>query len=81
MIGRLGIARLTIAGCGVGIACWIICDAKACMIRESGDQGSRREGCCELVAVEWIPVIGGNEGISPSPGFGRESIGGIGAAL
>lgn len=81
MIGRLGIARLTIAGCGVGIACCTICDAMACMVRESGDQGSRREGCCELVAVEWIFVIGVNEGISLSSGFGRESIWGIGAAL
>jgi hypothetical protein len=53
----------------------------ACIVRESGDQGSRREGCCELVAVERIPVIGVKEGISVTRGFGGESIGGLGDAL
>jgi len=78
MIGRLGMALLTIAACGLRVACLLICEA---VVGESGDQGSRREGCCELVAVGLIPVVGVTDGASVSNGFGRESIGLIGAAL
>ncbi len=50
-MGRLGMARLATAGRSLRGACLIVGDAIAYIVREFGDQGSPREGCCELVAV------------------------------